>query len=839
MKKRFIGCWISVLLSTSYAEKAGNLSPLHEAVYIDPSPVVLEWVAPSNPPAQIIRYDVYFGTDPAIVGNFSSSAACIGSVFDLDCLEWNVGNLNYHTAYYWRIDTVCNGGIIEYGTVWNFTTEYIDIPGVVIDASPNPAATYFGSPSIAKLPNETYVASHDIFGSSKNITDIFESKNKGRTWKKISRITGQWWSTIFYHNGALYIMGTSAEYGKCFIRKSTDGGYSWTNPTNQTNGILINDSPYHTSSVPVVVHNGRIWRAMEDAKDPGGWGDHFRAFMMSADAGSDLLNADSWLLTNRLSHDRTNWIGTGWLEGNAVVDLQGRMVNILRVDYPETAAIVRISADGTTASFDPVHDFIHFYGGAAKFTIRYDSESGRYWSLVNKQADPTAFRNRVALVSSADLRNWIVEDIILEHPEANYHAWQYIDWLIEDNDLIFVSRTAYDTGLGGGAHNAHDANFMTFHRIINFRGPRVPSFDLYPQDQEITLGQTATFTAVAHKDISDFQWFKEEIGGDIELLHGGDGRIIIVSDSQQTTLTISNIQSTDLGNYYCIATNLAGSAVSQKAKLTVYERKLLGRWKLDETTLSWNGSVYAGVRDSVTETEGVLYGYNASDAAFINANVINRPGPTGKLTDKAYDFAVDSGISGVNTLRTDVVPETGDFTILVWMKTSNKHTAQGHLFSNNNGQPNRCNLYLTNGALGWFHNGGLTLSEANSPIFDGNWHEVGVARSGSNWYLLRDGNSVASGIASGAVSQAEWMIGRMRKYDGDYEGQIGEVKVYNFCILDKWDLNKDGIVNLSDFCILSQNWLSIECEACKGADPSLDGSVLMDDLIFITRQWLQ
>ena len=37
--------------------------------------------------------------------------------------------------------------------------------------------------------------------------------------------------------------------------------------------------------------------------------------------------------------------------------------------------------------------------------------------------------------------------------------------------VVFLStdsRTAYDDGLGG-AHNAHDANYLTFHRIADFR----------------------------------------------------------------------------------------------------------------------------------------------------------------------------------------------------------------------------------------------------------------------------------------------------------------------------------------------------------------------------------
>ena len=39
---------------------------------------------------------------------------------------------------------------------------------------------------------------------------------------------------------------------------------------------------------------------------------------------------------------------------------------------------------------------------------------------------------------------------------------------IDGDDIIAVSRTAYDDGFGG-AHRAHDANYMTFHRIRNFR----------------------------------------------------------------------------------------------------------------------------------------------------------------------------------------------------------------------------------------------------------------------------------------------------------------------------------------------------------------------------------
>ncbi|MHC4433374.1 MAG: exo-alpha-sialidase, partial [Planctomycetota bacterium] len=174
-------------------------------------------------------------------------------------------------------------------------------------------------------------------------------------------------------------------------------------------------------------------------------------------------------MSNRLEFDQ-QWQGTVWLEGNVVVTPRGELVNILRVECKEAekAAIVHISEDGRSVSFDPDRDFVDFFGGSNKFTIRYDPVTERYWSLVNKQFDPRAYRNNLVLVSSRDLRNWRVETVVLRHHDSEKHAFQYIDWLFENEDIVAVSRTAYDDGFGG-AHNAHDANYITFHRIRGFR----------------------------------------------------------------------------------------------------------------------------------------------------------------------------------------------------------------------------------------------------------------------------------------------------------------------------------------------------------------------------------
>ena len=359
--------------------------------------------------------------------------------------------------------------------------EFPDVPGVVVNHLAAATKQFIGSPSIAILPNGGYVATHDIFGpgSTRDRTLVFASHDRGATWQRLAEIAGQWWSTLFVHRGALYLMGTSREYGAAVIRRSEDGGRTWTTPRDADSGLLLGDGKYHCAAVPVLMQGGRVWRAMEDAMGPGVWGSHFRAFMLSAPEDADLLKAASWTASNRLGRD-PQWLGGkfgGWLEGNAVAAPDGGIVDLLRVDdRPEgnTAAVIRISADGRTATFDPADGFRTFPGGCKKFTVRFDPASRLYWSLTNfvparhRGGNPERTRNTLALVASPDLRQWTVRAVVLHHPDVERHGFQYADWQFDGDDLIAVSRTAFDDA-DGGAENQHNANFLTFHRIRGFR----------------------------------------------------------------------------------------------------------------------------------------------------------------------------------------------------------------------------------------------------------------------------------------------------------------------------------------------------------------------------------
>ncbi len=368
--------------------------------------------------------------------------------------------------------------------------DYPNIKGVsgsIIAHSPASSGVYLGTPSICALPDGTYVASHDFFGKnapSPKLTAIYESRDKGRTWKKISEMN-MFWGGLFYHNGALWMMGNFG--GDCAIRKSVDGGKTWeTSVIRQEELRTVNGKKskvgFHTSSTAVLVANGRIWRAMERS---GVW-KHGELAVFSAPVDADLLKPESWTMSDPLffPKDKKTAAHRTWLEGNMVADKSGKIWNMLRVHgiTDDVAALVGVSEDGKNLSFELApsktkkRGFIRFPGGSKKFVPRYDEKSGKFWSLSNyippeyrgALPDNSLIRNTLALVYSDDLFDWKVARIILSAGDPALEAFQYADWIFDGDDIAFVSRTAYFDGKEN-ARRQHDSNFITFHRIKNFR----------------------------------------------------------------------------------------------------------------------------------------------------------------------------------------------------------------------------------------------------------------------------------------------------------------------------------------------------------------------------------
>lgn len=379
----------------------------------------------------------------------------------------------------------------------------------VVAHSPKRSKTYLGSPGILSLSDGSLIISHDFFGSKSpkntngdsNLTHIYISKDYGTKWSFLSEIRGAFWSKLFSLNEKIYLLGCSSEYGNIVIRESTDQGGTWSQPTNEKSGLLFKAGQgkiapnYHGAPVPVLITEKYIYRAFEDNTSRK-WPQGFKACVISAKKGADLLDSSSWTMSNKLAFspppNQSNFKKKrgGWLEGNVVSTPNGQVYNILRVNSlsrPNLAAITSLSKDRTHLTFDPSAQYISFPGGMSKFTVRYDELSKKYLTLSNEVIDKSNpfQRNHLVLASSDDLINWKTEFVILSKPEkpclkrrlakifiprliypflVNKIGFQYADWIIDGDNLLIALRTAFN-----GARNFHDSNYITFYRIRNLQ----------------------------------------------------------------------------------------------------------------------------------------------------------------------------------------------------------------------------------------------------------------------------------------------------------------------------------------------------------------------------------
>ena len=329
------------------------------------------------------------------------------------------------------------------------------------------------SPSLLKLGDGTLLASMDVFegGYPQNLTLIYKSCDGGETWEHLTELFPCFWGKLFLHNGAVYMLAMSTEYGDILIGSSVDGGKNFCMPTVIARGSCQNKAAgWHKAPMVVTPHKGRLWTGV----DYGSWGIGGHAsWLLSIDENDDLLIAENWAITEPLPYS-SSWLGTvegdsrGCLEGNAVVTPDGELVNILRYQtngcnpsYGK-AVILKCNDPEKPLEFFKVIDF---EGNLSKFEIRYDEISRKYYSIITGTHDHQA-RNILLLAVSEDLYNWRTVCSLLDYSHFDPHkvGFQYISFLIDGDDILYLSRTGFNN-----PRNFHDANYSTFHKIENFR----------------------------------------------------------------------------------------------------------------------------------------------------------------------------------------------------------------------------------------------------------------------------------------------------------------------------------------------------------------------------------
>ena len=335
---------------------------------------------------------------------------------------------------------------------------------------------YLCSPSIVRHPDGFLLASMDLFAGEhpQNLTLIFRSDDDGETWHYVSELMPCFWGRMFIHKGELYMLSCSTEYGDLLIGKSADGGKTFSAPVcllRGSNGKNGNDG-VHKSPQNIFIHNGRIYNSLEW----GTWANSefwHAAMVMSCDVNDDLLVPENWSFSepkkfNPSDAPELNSFPerTMTIEGTLAVDKEGNFLNIMRFDGKRLALAYRVNTQDLDAPLTYSH-CIPFPANASKFIIKYDDVSGKYYSVASRLHDKiNTRRNLVSLLASDDLNNWYLVADLLDYSlsDPDKIGFQYMDFEIEGDDIIYLCRTAMNN-----ANSFHNSNYSTFHRIKNFR----------------------------------------------------------------------------------------------------------------------------------------------------------------------------------------------------------------------------------------------------------------------------------------------------------------------------------------------------------------------------------
>ncbi len=201
------------------------------------------------------------------------------------------------------------------------------------------------------------------------------------------------------------------------------------------------------------------------------------------------------------------------------------------------------------------------------------------------------------------------------------------------------------------------------------------------------------------------------------------------------------------------------------ALAVVAEGAITYHWKLDETsgTTAYDDNGYLDLTNNGADVG--LAGPGAGDLSY-------QFGATMEETD-----FLSSG-------STTLVPETADWSCFVTFMTTHDHPTgeQGHLFGNNDGATDqRGAIYVYRGnTVGYWQRNGPALA-VTATFNDGQWHTVGVVRTGDQWDLYYDDlvNPAATTTYAGTVGQlTEWVIGNgSGGYDYSFHGYISDVQL--------------------------------------------------------------
>lgn len=361
------------------------------------------------------------------------------------------------------------------------------VPGTVInylhpkDKTYSYSGSFLGSPSLIKLESGVLLASMDVFGANagQNQSFLYRSDDNGTSWYYVCDLYPLFWGNMFYHNGRLYILGCSTEFGDIIIGASDDEGKSWTMPTRLFVGSSTVSYGWQQAAMPIVEYNKRLYFAVEYA----GHGIETGASVLSVPSDSDLLDPSGWHCSAPVAprntavdihHVNASLPNTfGVAEGSLLINRQNELVCLMRINTSLRSgeafeACFKVNTDDPDAPME-FDSFVAMPSGYnSKTFIRYDKVSDTYIALGNLCFENGKWLGRtvLALMTSKDTVNWETKKRLFDYSDCpvNDLGIQYPFFIFDGDDMLLQLRTSMNK-----SDNFHNSNYSTFHIIKDFR----------------------------------------------------------------------------------------------------------------------------------------------------------------------------------------------------------------------------------------------------------------------------------------------------------------------------------------------------------------------------------
>lgn len=339
------------------------------------------------------------------------------------------------------------------------------------------------APSIVRTASGALLASSTIcfdrtdWPATARLTVLYRSCDHGATWDYLCDIYPLFNGTLYVHKDTVYLLGLDMDYGDLIVGKSEDEGLTWSAPVCIGRGEGAHRWGWHSSTTNFVHIGGRIYKPLEfgyvnekptaeqmaatplEATVLGGRNymlSHYQG-VLSIGEDEDWMQPENWVISDFIRVDGVDPLQC--IEGNIVSLPDGRIVNLLRTIHMGESLLTEVNAEHPEAALTYLKTVTDFpFSTICKFSIRRDERTGYYIALGS-----THGRKHLAMAVSKDFECWEIVHSIADG-RGTGNAFSYMEWLFDEEDIILISRSAWN-----GANNAHDNNCLTFHRIINYR----------------------------------------------------------------------------------------------------------------------------------------------------------------------------------------------------------------------------------------------------------------------------------------------------------------------------------------------------------------------------------